>query len=88
MRCGGAGKSTAATELASKLEGSQIVHIDDFYKPKEQRMEITDQTPVHINFEFERLKQEVLEPLGRLTVAKPYFCRGTAQSSTEWYCCC
>lgn len=31
--CGGAGKSTAATELAFKLGDSQIVHIDDFYKP-------------------------------------------------------
>ncbi len=66
---GGAGKSTAATELALKLGNSQIVHIDDFYKPKEKRVEITEQTSVHSNFEFERLKQQVLEPLGRITVA-------------------
>lgn len=68
--CGGAGKSTVATELAAKLRDGQIVHIDDFYKPKGQRIEITDQTPIHSNFEFERLKQQVLQPLGHLTVAK------------------
>ncbi len=61
--CGGAGKSTTATVLTSKLSDSQIVHIDDFYKPKEKRIEINEKTPVHINFEFDRLKQEVLEPL-------------------------
>ncbi len=67
--CGGAGKSTAATELAFKLGDSQIVHIDDFYKPMGKRIKITDQTPVHSNFEFNRLKQEVLVPLGHLTAA-------------------
>lgn len=61
--CGGAGKSTLARKLATELNNSQVVHIDDFYKPKEQRIAITEQTPVHSNFEFERLKQQVLEPL-------------------------
>lgn len=61
--CGGAGKSTYAALLAKALKNSQIVHIDDFYKPKEQRVEVTEQTSVHINFEFDRLKTQVLEPL-------------------------
>jgi uridine kinase len=68
--CGGAGKSMAAVELAYRLGYSQVVRIDDFYKTKEKRVEITDQIPVHSNFEFERLKQQVLQPLGRLFVAK------------------
>jgi uridine kinase len=61
--CGGAGKSTLAANLACKLGNSQIVHIDDFYKPKEQRVKITEETPIHGNFEFDRLKQQVLESL-------------------------
>lgn len=61
--CGGAGKSTVANKLIQELPNSQLIHIDDFYKPKEQRVEVTEQTPVHINFEFDRLKQQVLEPL-------------------------
>jgi uridine kinase len=61
--CGGAGKSTLAEELATKQGNCQIVHIDDFYKPKDERVEITETTPVHVNFEFNRLKQQVLEPL-------------------------
>lgn len=67
--CGGAGKSTFATELALKLGRCQVVHIDDFYKPKEKRIKITEETPVHSNFEFERLRRQILEPLGRLTTA-------------------
>lgn len=68
--CGGAGKSTLATNLATTLANSQIVHIDDFYKPKEERIEITNDTPVHSNFEFDRLKHQVLEPLKQGAVAK------------------
>lgn len=48
---------------------SQIIHIDDFYKLKDKRIKITEQTQVHSNFEFERLKHQVLEPLGYLTAA-------------------
>ncbi|GAC1571298.1 MAG: AAA family ATPase [Candidatus Saccharimonadales bacterium] len=61
--CGGAGKSTLAEELAMERENVQVVHIDDFYKPSEERVEVTEITPVHINFEFDRLKQRVLKPL-------------------------
>lgn len=63
--CGGAGKSTIAEKLAQALSNSQVVHVDDFYKPKAERMTVTTQTPVHVNFEFDRLKQQVLEPLRR-----------------------
>lgn len=68
--CGGAGKSMFANELASALSDSQLVHVDDFYKPKNERIEITDETPVHSNFEFDKLKQQVLEPLKHGSVAK------------------
>lgn len=61
--CGGAGKSTLADELATRRGNAQVVHVDDFYKPREERVEVTKMTPVHINFEFERLKKQVLEPL-------------------------
>ncbi len=75
--CGGAGKSTLANELASEQGNSQIVHIDDFYKSKEQRVEVTENTPVHINFEFDRLKQQVLEPLQHGLVATYQTPKGT-----------
>lgn len=81
--CGGAGKSTIAEKLALELTDSQVVHIDDFYKLKQQQIEVTEQTPVHVNFEFNRLKLQVLEPLmngsnasyqnskGEITTVKP-----------------
>jgi len=61
--CGGAGKSTIAEELAEEQGSCQVVHIDDFYKPKNERIEVTETTPVHVNFAFDKLKQQVLEPL-------------------------
>lgn len=67
--CGGSGKTTFAKKLALELSNCQVVHIDDFYKPKEQRIKITEQTPVHSNFEFERLKKQVLEPIKNNTKA-------------------
>lgn len=67
--CGGSGKSTAAEQLADALGNAQVIHVDDFYKPRERRIKITEQTPVHINFEFERLKQECLKPLINGSVA-------------------
>ncbi len=68
--CGGAGKSTLAKELAAELGNSQVVHVDNFYKPKEDRVEVSEATLVHINFEFDRLKKQVLEPLEHGEVAK------------------
>lgn len=58
--CGGAGKSYLAEELATEQGNCQIVHIDDFYKRKDERVEVTEFTPVHTNFEFGRLQQQVL----------------------------
>lgn len=76
--CGGAGKSTLAEELAIERENVQVVHIDDFYKPKDERVEVTETTPVHINFEFDRLKQQVLEPLEHGETAKYQTVNGEA----------
>jgi uridine kinase len=67
--CGGAGKSTCAEKLAAVLSNTQIVHIDAFYKPREQRVEVTEKTSVHVNFEFDRLKQQVIEPLKQGKIA-------------------
>ena len=65
--CGGAGKSTVANSLLHQLHNAQLVHIDDFYKTKDQRVEVTSETSVHVNFEFERLVNEVITPFRRGT---------------------
>ncbi len=67
--CGGAGKSTVANSLLHQLHNAQLVHIDDFYKTKDQRVEVTGETSVHVNFEFERLVNEVITPLRHSTTA-------------------
>lgn len=60
---GGAGKSTFAKKLGSLLSNTKIVQVDDFYKSKAERVTITDNVPVHLNFDRERLRQQILEPL-------------------------
>lgn len=62
---GGAGKSTFAKNLAAVLPNSTIVEVDDFYKSVANRVKITEEVPVHSNFEKSRFKKQVLEPLKR-----------------------
>jgi len=65
---GGAGKSTLANILASQLETTgrrvDIVHFDDFYLPSSLRMKGEGaEKPIGGDFDWERLRDQVLEPL-------------------------
>ena len=64
---GGAGKSTFAAELSAHLPNSGIVGIDDFYRPMERtdRSNLAPQDGYEQYFDWRRLREEVLEPLGR-----------------------
>ena len=61
--CGGAGKSTFAAELSSSLGLAPVIHIDDFYKPSQDRSLITSSHPVGSQFDWQRLERDVLKPL-------------------------
>jgi uridine kinase len=64
---GGAGKSTFATELSAHLPNSGIVGVDDFYRPMEHanRFKLASQGGYKQHFDWQRLRDEVLEPLSR-----------------------
>jgi uridine kinase len=61
--CGASGKSTFAAELSSSLESVAVIHIDDFYKPSQERSRLTTSKAVGWQFDWQRLEREVLTPL-------------------------
>ncbi len=72
---GGAGKSTFAAACASELEATgrraEIVHFDDFYLPSSlQPKGAVVEKPIGGNFDWKRLRDQVLAPLRRGDVAR------------------
>jgi uridine kinase len=62
--CGGSGKSTLAQYIASKCGGAQIVHIDDFYKPSNKRVESKLYSQeVAADYDIKRLIEQVIDPI-------------------------
>ena len=57
----GAGKTTYAEELATKLDAN-VIHMDDFFLPFSLRTKERYQTPGG-NIHYERFKEEVLNHL-------------------------
>ena len=62
--CGGSGKSTLAEHIVSRYVGGQIIHMDDFYKPSNERLqlEISKKEP-GADYDIIRLKQGVIIPI-------------------------
>lgn len=61
---GGSGKSTLAAELAERI-GAVVVHGDDFYRPMPPavREQLSPREGYERNFDWQRLRDEVLAPL-------------------------
>lgn len=62
--CGGAGKSTLARHIALKYGETQIIHMDDFYKPSSKRASdgIYDKA-AGADYDIERLNEQVINPI-------------------------
>jgi uridine kinase len=67
-----AGKSTVAKKLASSLNTSVLVYTDDFYRVmnEQERFELNAREGYKHYYDWQRLKQEVLEPLSAFQVAE------------------
>lgn len=59
--CGGSGKSTLAAELSESLEEAPIIHMDDFYKPSQERKKVTSKISIGWQFDWQRLETDVLQ---------------------------
>ena len=64
---GGAGKSTLAAQVREKLHKPAIVRVDDFYRPMAStvRAELGPKDGYDRYFDWQRLRDAVLVPLGR-----------------------
>lgn len=84
--CGGSGKSTFATELAKACETVTIIHMDDFYLPSNMRIEgKANEKPVGADFDWRRLKGQVLEPLSQNQKGTYQRYDWSSDTLAEWY---
>jgi uridine kinase len=71
---GGAGKTFLAERLSAALEATghrhHVVHFDDFFFPSAQRPHGLIEKPIGTDFDWARLRDEVLAPLRRGQTAR------------------
>ncbi|HTV24289.1 MAG TPA: hypothetical protein VMG12_36605 [Polyangiaceae bacterium] len=72
---GASGKSSIARQLAGSSTDMQVVALDDFYRPSHERFRgPVSVRPVAADYDLERLRRELLEPLasGRAAAYRRY----------------
>lgn len=64
--CGGSGKSTLANQLKKECSDVTIVHMDDFYLPSSQLINIhPKEKAIGADFDWGRMLKDVIEPISR-----------------------
>lgn len=62
--CGGSGKSTLAEYIVSRYVGGQIIHMDDFYKPSNERSQLDiSKKESRADYDIIRLRQDIIFPI-------------------------
>ncbi|TVX94658.1 uridine kinase family protein [Paenibacillus agilis] len=85
--CGGSGKSTLARKLQATLTNVAIVHMDDFYLPSDQRSALSPaEKPAGADFDWQRVKQQVLDPLSQGEDGCYQRYDWETDSLAEWHC--
>lgn len=61
---GGSGKSTLASRIQAEFPGSVVVHMDDFYLPSSDRVQLPpSQKQIGADYDWERVGTQILKPL-------------------------
>jgi Uridine kinase len=81
---GGSGKSTLARSLAQLVESSVVIEFDDFYRPSATRLALGD-PDIGGNFEWRRLRDQVLIPRSQNKEARYQRYDWDADSMAEWH---
>jgi uridine kinase len=81
---GGSGKSTLARSLGRLIEGSVVIEFDDFYRPSAARL-ASDDPDIGGNFEWRRLRDQVLIPLSQNKEARYQRYDWDTDSMAEWH---
>lgn len=83
--CGGSGKSTFARGLvAAGSDDVTLVQMDDFYKPTAERP-TGENRPIGGNFDWERVRSQVIEPLSQGEVARYQRYDWGQDALAEWH---
>lgn len=62
--CGGSGKSTLSEYIVSRYGGGQIIHMDDFYKPSNERLQLEiNKKDSGSDYDIKRLTQDIIIPI-------------------------
>jgi uridine kinase len=81
---GGSGKSTLVRSLGRLIEGSVVIEFDDFYRPSATRLASGD-PDIGGNFEWRRLRDQVLVPLSQGNEAQYQRYDWETDSMAEWH---
>ena len=84
---GGSGKSTLARHLRDGADGIKIVEGDDFYRPMPEadRVALSAREGYERNFDWERLREQVLAPLRSHNSARFQRYDWPSASLAEWH---
>jgi uridine kinase len=84
---GGSGKSTLARAIHALLPGSVIIQMDDFYRPSSERqaMALLLSKAIGADFDWERVRQQVLEPLRQGTNGRYQRYDWNRDTLAEWH---
>lgn len=64
--CGASGKSTLANLLKEECPNVSLVHMDDFYLPSDQIIQVPPfQKPIGADFDWKRVLKQVLDPISQ-----------------------
>jgi uridine kinase len=84
--CGGAGKSTLAEHIVSKYGCGQIIHMDDFYKPSNERLQLEmNKKESGADYDIKRLNQDVIDPITNVMEARYQRYDWVEDKLAEWH---
>lgn len=82
---GGAGKSVFARALAAGAPSAAVVEMDDFFRPSAERLPGDPRNkPAGADFDWPRLREQVLRPLARGAIARYQRYDWDADRLAEW----
>lgn len=84
--CGGSGKSTVAAKIKEKLPNVTVVHMDDFYLPSGQLLDIpSKEKPVGADVDWKRVLSQVIEPISQNKEGHYQRYDWVSDSLAEWH---
>lgn len=83
---GGSGKSTLAARIQAECPGCMVIHMDDFYLPSSQRIQLPpSKKQIGADYDWPRVFSQVLQPLNWRGEANYQRYDWETDSMAEWH---